>query len=284
MRGDSAMQPDHLLTPGRILGELLLNHPEAASLLRRATHWRSLAAWLAATARRKLAAAQAARLAYEELGHLLEPRRRRPVNFAAGLLLLLVLGTGLVMLDLIELGGLRSVPTALAATAVWLTGAWLGAVAARQRRWTLLTAITGAALLLGLLLVTLHGFGPHPGWSAAGGHLRGRIVPGVLIGVFILLLTAGAAVLMAYLEPASLLAARQRWYQARAAHQEAAETALADAQTAAIAAESWLGLVRARVTAIAAGEEDLVQATVVMAAALMGSGRRPAVGRDELLP
>jgi len=267
------MQPDHLPTPGRILGELLLNHPEAGTLLARATHWRSLAAWSAATTRRKFTAAQAARLAYEELGHLLEPRRRHPINFAAGLLLLLVLGAGLVMLDLIELGGLSSVPAALAATAVWLTGAWLGAGAARQQRWTLVAAITGAALLLWLLLVALHGLGPHPGWPAAGGHLRGRIIFGVLIGVFILVLTAGAAVLMAYLEPASLLAARQRWYRARAAHQEAAETAQADAQAAAIAAASWLGLVRARVTAITADEEHLVQATVALAAALMGSGR-----------
>ena len=150
------MRPDHRPTPTQIIGELLLNHPEAASLLARATHWRSLAVWSAATARRKLAAAQAARLAYEELGHLLEPRRRHPINLVVGLLLLLVLSAGLVLLDLIELGGLRSVLAALAATAVWLTGAWLGAVAARQRRWTLVAVITGAAFLLGLLLVALH--------------------------------------------------------------------------------------------------------------------------------
>ena len=267
------MQPENRQTPARILGELLLNHPEAASLLGTAAHWRSLAEWSAATARRKLAAAQAARLAYEELGHLLEPRRRHPVNFAAGLLLLLVLGLGLVMLDLIELGGLRSALAALAATAVWLTGAWLAAVAARQRRWTLVAAITGAALLLGLLLAALHGLGPHPGWPAAGARLRERIVFGTLIGGFILVLTAGAAVLMAHLEPASLLTARQRWYQARAAHLEAAGTAQSDAQAAVIAAESWLGLVRARAAAIAADEEHLVQATVALAAALMGTGR-----------
>jgi hypothetical protein len=267
------MRPDHPLTPRRILGELLLNHSEAASLLRRAIHWRSLAAWSAATARRKFAEAQDARLAYEELGHILEPRRRRRLNFAVGLLLLLVLSAGLVMLDLVELGGLRSVSAALAATAVWLTEAWLGTVAARRRRWTLVTAVAGAALLLGLLLVTVHGLGPHLGWPAAGGQLRGRIVFGVLVAALILVLTAGAAVLMAHLEPASLLAARQRWYQARAAHQAAAETAQADAQVAAIAAEAWLGLVRARVTAIAADEDHLVQATAALAAALIGNSR-----------
>ncbi len=87
------------------------------------------------------------------------------------------------------------------------------------------------------------------------------------------MLTAGAAVLMALLEPASLLVARQRWYRARAAYEEAAETEQADAQAAAVAAESWLGLVRARVTAIAADEDDLIQATVVYAAALVGNDR-----------
>jgi hypothetical protein len=266
------MRPDHLPTPARIIGELLLNHPEAASLLARASHWRSLAVWSAAATRRKFAAAQAARLAYEELWHLLEPRRRHPINFAAGLLLLLVLSAGLVMLDLIELGGLRWVLAALAATAVWLTGAWLGAVAVRQRRWTLVAAITGAAALLGLLLVALHGLGPYPGRPAVGGYLSGHAVFGALTAAFILVLTAGAAVLMAHLEPASLLVARQRWYRARAVHKEAAETAQADAQAAAVAAESWLGLVRARVSAIAADEEHLVQATVALAAALAGNG------------
>ena len=263
------MRPDHLPTPTRIIGELLLNHPEAASLLARATHWRSLAVWSAATARRKFAAAQAARLAYEELGHLLEPRGRHPINFAVGLLLLLVLSAGLVMLNLIELGGLRSVLPALAATAVWLTGAWLGAVAARQRRWTVVAALAGAGVLLALMLVVLHGVGPHPAWSAVGR----RAVFGALTGAFILVLTAGAAALMAHLEPASLLVARRRWYRARAAHEEATETEQADARAAAIAAEAWLGLVRARVTAIAVDEDHLIQATVAFAAALVGDGR-----------
>jgi hypothetical protein len=263
------MPPDHRPTPGRIIGELLLNHPEAASLLARASHWRSLAAWSAATARRKFAAAQAARLAYEELEHLLEPRRRHTVNFAVGLLLLVVLSAGLVTLDLLELGGPWSVWSALAATAVWLTVAWLGAVAARQRRWTLLAAILGAAPLLGLLLVALHGDGPHRAWPAVGGYA----VFGALTGAFILVLTAGAAALMAHLEPASLLVARQRWYRARAACEEATETEQADAQTAALAMESWLGLVRARVTAIAPDEDHLVHATLAFAAGLIGSSR-----------
>ena len=268
MRGDRTMRPDHRPTPAQIIGELLHNHSEAASLLARANHWRSLAVWSAAIARRKFAVAQAARLAYEELGHLLEPRRHS-INLVAGLLLLLVLSAGLVMLDLIELGGLRSAPAALAATAVWLTGAWLGTLAARQRRWTLVTAITGGAFLLGLLLVTLHSVGPYPAWPDAGR----RAVFGALTGAFILVLTAAAAALMAHLEPASLLVARRRWYRAQAAYEEAAKTAQADAQAAAVARESWLGLVRGRVTIIAADDDHLVHATVSRAAALVGNDR-----------
>jgi hypothetical protein len=267
------MEPGRRPTSAQIIGELLFEHSEAGTLLRRASHWRSLAAWSAAAARRKRAAAEAGRLAYEELAHLLEPRRRHPVNFAVGLLVILVLSVGLVMLNLIELDRLRSVLVALAATAVWLTAAWLGAVAARQRRWTLVAAITGVALLLGLLLVTLHGLGPHPAWPAPGGHFRGRAVFGVLIGAFILVLTVGAAALMAHLEPASLLMARQRWYRARAAHQQAAAIAQADAQAAVVATQSWLGLVRARATAVAADEDDLIKATVTYAAALVGDDR-----------
>ena len=67
--------------------------------------------------------------------------------------------------------------------------------------------------------------------------------------------------------------ARRRWYRARTAYEEAAETEQADAEAAAIATESWLGLVRARVTAIAAGEEHLAETTVALAAGLVASGR-----------
>ena len=96
-----------------------------------------------------------------------------------------------------------------------------------------MAAITAAALLLGLLLVALHGFGPHPGWPAVSGHTRGSMVFGALTGAFILVLTAGAAALMAHMEPASLLVARRRWYRARTAYEEAVETEQADAEAAA---------------------------------------------------
>lgn len=271
------MQPDHRPTSAKIIGELLINHPEAASLLGHASHCRALAVCSAVTTRLRFAAAQAARLAYEELRHRLEPRRRHPIYFGVGLLLVFVLGAGLALLDLIELSGLFGGPTsvlpALAATAVWVTVAWLAAVAVRQRRWALVAVIGAAAVLLGLLLVALHGLGPHPGWPGVGGHSAGSMVFGALTGTFILVLTVGTAVLMAHMEPASLLVARRRWHRARTAHEEAVEAARADVEAAAVAAEAWLGLVRARVTAIAVGDERLVQATVALAAVLVESSR-----------
>ena len=271
------MRPDDRPTPAKIIGELLANHLEAASLLAEACHCRALAVCSAVVTRLRFAAAQAARLAYEELRHRLEPRRRHLVHFGVGLLLLLVLSAGLAMLVLIELsgllGGLGSMPPALAATAVWVTVAWLAAVAVRQRRWALVATIVGAAILLGLLLVALHGFGPHPSWPAASMHPRGSTVFGTLTGTFILVLTAGAAVLIAQMEPASLLLARRRWHRARSAHEEAVVTEQADVQAAAVATAAWLGLVRALVTAIAEDDERLVQATMALAALLAESGQ-----------
>ena len=114
-----------------------------------------------------------------------------------------------------------------------------------------MAAITGAAFLLGLLLVALHSVGPHPAWPDVGR----RAVFGALTGAFILVLTAGAGALMAYLEPTRLLVARRRWYRARVAYEEATETEQADGQATAVARESWLDLVRARVTTIAPDDD-----------------------------
>jgi hypothetical protein len=271
------MPPDHRPTPAEIIGELLTSHPEAPSLLAEASHGQALAACSAVTTRVKFAAAQAARLAYEELRHRLEPRRRHPLHFGVGLLLLLIVSAGLAMLVLIELsgllGGATSVLPALAATTVWLTVAWLAVIVVRQRRWALVAAVIGVGLLIGLLLVALHGLSLHPGWPAGRGHDHGSNVFGVLAGAFIVVLTAGAAVLMAHMEPASVLMARQRWHLARSAYEAAAATQQADVEAAAIALEAWLGLVRARVAVIAAGDKLLVRETVSLAAGLVASGR-----------
>jgi len=269
------MSPDHRPTPATIIGELLTSHPEAASLLAEASHWRALAMCSAVSTRVKFTAAQAARLAYEELRHRLEPRRRHPVHFGLGLLLLLVVAAGLTMLVLIELsdwlGGSRSALPALAATAVWLTVAWLAALAVPRRRWALVTAVIGTAILLELLLVALHGLSP--GGTPAGAQDHDSTVFGILTGAFILVLTAGAAVLMAHMESPSLLAARQRWHRARAAYEEEAATHQADAETAAVAVQAWLGLVRARVTEIAADDERLLCDAVALAAVLVERSR-----------
>ena len=268
-------QPAHWPTPAKIIGELLTGHPEAASLLGHASRCRALAACSADTTQQRFAAAQAARLAYEELRHRLEPRDRHRIHFGVGFLVVCVLIAELALLDLIELGSLlggsRSVLPALAATAVWVTLAWLGAVAVRQLHRGLATGVAATAVLLGLLLVALHGLGPHPDWPAGGGHSAVSLVFGVLTGMFILVLTAGAGAIVARMEPSSFLLARWRWHRARAAYEEAVETERADREAAAVAAEAWLGLVRTRVTAIAAGDEDLVQATVALAALLIES-------------
>jgi hypothetical protein len=269
------MSPDHRPTPATIIGELLTSHPEAASLLAEASHWRALAMCSAVSTRVKFTAAQAARLAYEELRHRLEPRRRHPVHFGLGLLLLLVVAAGLTILVLIELsdwlGGSRSTLPALAATAVWLTVAWLAALAVLRRRWALVTAVIGAAILLGLLLVALHGLSPDG--TPAGAQDHGSTVFGILTGAFILVLTAGAAVLMTHMESFSLLAARQRWHRARAAYEEEAATHQADAETATVAVEAWLGLVRVRVTEIAADDERLLRDAVALATVLVERSR-----------
>ena len=270
------MQPDHQETPEGIVGSLLDEHPEALVLLAEAGHRRALAACSAADAGLMFRAAQGARLGYEELRHRIDPRCQRPVDFGAGLLCLLVLAAGIAVLDFVELSGLLAVLTsglsALAATVVWLTISWLGALAARQDRWTEMALIAAAAGLLGLLLMTLYAFTPHPGWPAIGEHAPGTTVAGILFGVLILLLTAGAGILIAGLEPPGLLPARRRWRRAQSAYEKAGATSRADHEADAIATRSWLGLVRVWATAVAPGEEQLIAEAAALAAAMIENG------------
>ncbi len=257
------------------MGELLTGHPEAASLLAEASHRQALARGSAAAGRRAFAMAHGARLHYEVLRHRLDPRVRRTVGFGAGLVVLVLLGAGLTLLDVIELGGMWSLPTDLAATAMWLTGAWLAAVASREQHWPLVIAGVAAGVLLSLLLMSLHGLGSGPGRPAS----RESVLFGVLVGVALFVLVVGAAVLMARMESGSLFRARWRWHRAQAAHEAAVRLEQDDQEAMAIATEAWLGLVRTQVSAVA-DDEHLAQETVALATALLESGR-PQLSRPE---
>ena len=132
------MPSAHTTTPPRILSDLLASHPEAPSLLAEASHRQALAAQSAAAASQAFETEQAARVRCEELRHRLDPRGRRPMHFGTGLVLLAAMGAILAVLDGVELITVltpkTAIPTAIAATAVWLTGAWLAALATRERR------------------------------------------------------------------------------------------------------------------------------------------------------
>jgi hypothetical protein len=78
---------------------------------------------------------------------------------------------------------------------------------------------------------------------------------------------------MAHLESASLFLARWRWHRARAAYEAAVQAEQEDVEAASVAEQAWLGLVRIRASVVASGEEHLVHETVVLAAALLESGR-----------
>ena len=254
------MHPDHPQTPSVIIGGLLTHHPEAVSLQAEACHCRALARSSAANARQTFAAQQAARFAYEELRHQLDPRRRRTVAFGTGLLVIALLGTGLMVMDFIELSGMlgrtSTLLLALVAAVVWLTGAWMAALASWERSWPMLLAagITGA--VLGLLLAAVH----------ALSH-RGTVL-GVLVSVCILVLASGAARLIARMESAELYAARRSWQRARNAYATATRAEHNDVETATVATESWLGLVRTWVSGVA-HDERLVPQTVGLAVALL---------------
>ena len=159
-----------------------------------------------------------------------------------------------------SLGGLAPALPALAAAAVWLTGAWVAALASREHRWPVVAATVSVAVLLGLLLAVLHGFGRH------------TLVAGVLVGVFILVLDGrrGSAHRAHGMRVA--VRARRRWRRARRAHEAAARTERDDAEMAAITTEAWLGMVR--IWANSLGEDQrLVRETVTLAIALLEDSR-----------
>jgi hypothetical protein len=198
---DHAVPPVDEPTPSRIVRELLVRHPDAASRLAEASHRLALATHSATAADQARAAMQQARSFFEELRHRLDPRHLRPVGYATGLMLLSGIAVGLAALNDLELSGVFSgrtgAPAILAATAVWLTGAWLGAVIRRERRRRLVLAIAACAAAFSLVLAALHYVTGHAGelgvWSRAGAS--------VICAVFIDVLALGAAVVIQRMEP-----------------------------------------------------------------------------------
>ena len=262
-KGGGAVLSGHTRTPAQVIGELLSGHPEAASLQAEASHCQALARGSAAYASQAFDDAQAARLGYEELRHRLDPRRVRTVGLSAGLLALILLSTGLALLDGVDLSGVLgpvgSVLPAVASTAVWLAGAWVAALASREHRLGVCIAAGTIGGLLGLLLAALRGFGHQ------------NVLLGILVSVFILVLAGAAAVLMARMESSSLFAARWRWHRVQRVHRAAVRIERDDMQAAAVATESWLCLVRTRASVLA-NDERFVQETVALAIDLLESG------------
>jgi hypothetical protein len=79
---------------------------------------------------------------------------------------------------------------------------------------------------------------------------------------------------MAHMESGSLFAARWRWHRTQAACEAATRLEQEDREALGVATEAWLSLVRTRASAVADGDEHLVQATVALAAILI-EGARP---------
>jgi hypothetical protein len=254
------VDPDLPRTPSQVIGGLLTRHPEAASLHSEASHCLALARHSAAGVGRAFAAQQAARLAYEELRHRIDPRRHRTVAFGRALIIIAALGAALMFLDFVELSGTLSGTStlllALVASVAWLAGAWMAALASRERSWPALLAVGVAGTVLGLLLAALHGLSH-----------RGAVLS-VLVSVLILVLASGAVRLMARTESASLYVARRRWQQARIAYAAAIAAERVDAEAMAVATESWLGLVRTWASGVTS-DGCLLQETVALAAALL---------------
>lgn len=172
------------------------------------------------------------------------------------------------MLGNIELGRTCPLPADLAVTAMWLTGAWLAAVASQERYWPAVIVCVVAAVLLSLLLISLYGLGSTPGRPAS----HESMLIGVLLGVALFVLVVGAVVLAAHMESGSLFWARRRWRQARAAYEAAVRLEQDDQEAMAIAIEAWLTLIRTQV-GTGADDERLSREIIALAAALLENGR-----------
>jgi hypothetical protein len=233
---EAATQAARLHAARDFVGRVLASHEEARSLLSEASHRRVLCEQSAAAVDSTAAAADTARLRYEEWRHRLDPRAERPLSFWVVLLLVVAISVGLGGLARIELATLpgREVDAA-AVAAAWIAGAWLAATDHREGRAWRGAAARAAAVMLAALLAVVHAL------TAQG---RGQFLMGVLWALLSGAMAVTAAALMRRAEPLVLAQARGRWGRAQAHHSSAVWTSMADAQGAAIARESWLSLVR----------------------------------------
>jgi hypothetical protein len=280
------MRPGHGPRPSQILGELLASR-EAAARQEQAADCRALAVDSTIKANRELAAVETARLGYEWLLHRLDPWQRRPVQVVEGVSLLAVLVAGVNVINTIELGpalaGVRLVLATFAANIAWLTLAWSAALAGRDQRWSTVASAVSGASVLAFTLAAVHGTDPTRGWPTALGEDYRSTVSGILLGLLLLALGAAAAVLIAHTEPVSCFVARRRWHRARASYQIAVKRKRADSEAASAAAAEWLDLVRSYASEATGGDQDIVEATVALASALLTNGR-PSFPPAMLLP
>lgn len=254
--GDAATRAARLRAAHELVGRVLSGHQEARSLLSEASHRRVLSEQSATVADSAAAAADTARLRYEELRHRVDPRAERPLSFWTALLLVVVVSAGLTGLARIELAAVPGRQVAAAAVAaVWIAGAWLAATARREGHTGRVATAWAAAAALAALLAVLHAM-VAPGW--------GRFLMGVLWALLSGAIAVTAAALIRRAEPVTLAQARWRWRRAQAHHAETVRTSLADAQSAAIVKESWLSLVRS--SAAAQGDELLTRDAADVAA------------------
>jgi hypothetical protein len=259
---EAAIRAARLRAAHDVVGRVLSGHQEARSLLSEASHRRVLAEQSAAAAEGAAAAADMARLRSEALRHRVDPRAERPLSFWAALVLVVAIGAGLTGLARIELAGLPGREVAAAAVAaVWIGGAWLAAAVHREGRARRAAAAVAAAVALAALLTALHAVAA-PGAVAALGW--GRFLAGLLWAGLSGAIAVTAAALIRRAEPVALAQARGRWRRAQAHHAATVRTSLADAQSAAIARESWLGLVRS--AAAGQGDEQLTRDATEVAA------------------
>jgi hypothetical protein len=254
----------------QLVDTLTASEPDAESAVRAAIRGRQLAVHSHVVAEAAFAVLQAARRSYEGQRDILDPRRRRPVHLVPGLVALAFSAAGLIVLDRLELraiqGGAPLGPLVLAATAVWLGGAWRAALASREHQRREVAVLAGVAVLLALLLAVLDDLGPAASirplrWSAC--------LPGIALSVLVIGLVVATSAVIERIEPACLHGLRRQCRRAESRHAAALRQACDDEECAAAAMTAWLTLVRVRAAATAAGDNAMLDWCLTYAEAIV---------------